>query len=47
MKLKKLLSGKALFQETNRIWIAKGMTFYAVDYSGKRVSPKYHLGSII
>ncbi len=42
-----LLRGRALYQESDKIWVAKGMTFYAVDYNGKRVTPKYKVGSFV
>ncbi len=45
MNFKKISSGRALYTEQNRIWIAKGMTFYAVNFDGKRVTPKYTIGS--
>lgn len=43
--MKTLMRGKALYAEENRIWVAKGMRFYAIDYSGKVVTPKYSVGS--
>ncbi len=46
MKLKILLRGKALYQEPDRIWIARGMSFFAVDYSGKRVSRIFRVGGL-
>lgn len=46
-KFRKLMRGKALYQTPDRIWVSRGMTFFAVDYSGKRVSPKYRVGSMI
>ncbi len=45
MKMKKLIRGRALYTEKNRIWVAQGMTFFAVDYSGKMVTPKYIVGN--
>ena len=45
MRMKKLLRGRALYTEEERIWIAQGMTFFAVDYDGKRVTPKYSVGN--
>lgn len=45
MKMKKLVRGRALYTEQNRIWIAQGMTFFAIDYSGKRLTQKYKVGS--
>ena len=46
MKLKKLLKGRALYQASDMIWVAIGMTFYAIDYTGKRVTPKYTVGNL-
>ncbi len=46
MEFKKLLRGRALYTEKNRIWVAEGMTFFAVDFNGKRVTPKYTVGGI-
>ena len=46
MRMKKLIRGRALYTEENRIWIARGMRFYGIDYSGKIVTPKYNVGSI-
>lgn len=46
MKLKKLINGKALYVTADRIWVAQGMTFFAIDYTGKRVSRKYTVGSL-
>ncbi len=43
--MKKFVKGRALYAEPNRVWIAKGMTFFAVDYTGKRVTRKYRVGS--
>ncbi len=45
MNMKKLIRGRALYTEENRIWIARGMTFFGVDYSGKRVTQKYKAGN--
>lgn len=46
MKLKELIKGKALYVTPDTIWVAQGMTFFAIDYSGKRVSQKYAVGSL-
>lgn len=46
MELKKLLNGKALYQEPDRIWVAKGMKFFAIDYDGRRMSKVYRVGSL-
>lgn len=45
MKMKKLIRGRALYTEENRIWVAQGMTFFAVDFAGNRVTPKYYVGT--
>ncbi len=45
MKMRKLIRGRALYTEKNKIWIAQGMTFFAVDYEGKRVTEKYTVGN--
>ncbi len=42
--MKKFIKGRALYTERDKVWIAKGMTFYAVDYTGKRVTRKYRVG---
>ena len=46
MKFNAILNGRALYTEKDRIWVAKGMTFYAIDYNGKRVTPKYSVGGM-
>lgn len=46
MTFKKLMRGRALYQTPDRIWVAKGMTFYAIDYGGNRVTPKYTVGGL-
>ena len=46
MTFKKLLNGRALYQTPDRIWVARGMTFYAIDYSGKRITRKYTVGGL-
>lgn len=45
MEFKKLIKGKALYAEKERLWVAQGMTFFAIDYKGKRVTPKYTVGN--
>ena len=44
IEFKKLIDAKALYQELDKIWVANGMTFFAIDYNGKRVSRKYRIG---
>ena len=39
-----LFRGRALYQTPEKIWVAKGMMFYAIDYTGKRVTRKYSVG---
>lgn len=46
MIFKKLTNGRALYQTPDKIWMAKGMTFYAIDYNGKRVTPKFTVGGM-
>lgn len=46
MKLKKVIRGRALYTEENRIWVAQGMTFFAIDYKGKKVTQNYKVGTI-
>jgi len=45
--MQKLIRGRALYTETDRIWIAQGMSFFAVDYSGKKVTKVFNVGSFI
>lgn len=40
-----LFNGKALYAEQDRLWVARGMSFFAIDYNGKRVTPKYCVGN--
>ncbi len=47
MKLKKLIRGRALYVEADKIWVAQGMAFFAIDYSGKRITKKYHAGNLL
>ena len=47
MKFKKLVKGRALYAEQDRVWIAQGMTFFAVDYNGKRITKRYKAGNVI
>ena len=44
--MRKLIKGRALYTEENRIWIAQGMCFFAVDYEGKKVTEKFSVGGI-
>lgn len=43
--MRKLIKGRALYTEEDKIWIAQGMTFFAVDFNGKRVTKKYKIGT--
>ncbi len=47
MRLKRLTHGRALYVEQDRIWIARGMSFFAVDYNGKRVTARYSAGTTL
>lgn len=47
INFKKLTNGKALYVSPYIIWIAKGMTVFGIDYEGKRITPKYHIGSTV
>lgn len=40
----KLFKGRALYVEKDKIWVAKGMSFWAIDYAGARVTRKYRVG---
>ena len=44
---KKLLNGRALYIEKDKIWIAKGMSFWAIDQEGRVLTKKYRVGSFI
>lgn len=43
--MKKLIKGRALYTETDRIWVAQGMSFFAVDYDGNPVTKRMIVGS--
>lgn len=43
---KKLINDKALYQEPERIWVARGMRFFAVDYDGRRVTKVFRVGGL-
>lgn len=45
IEINKLMPGRALYAESDKIWVAQGMTFFAVDYDGNRVTRKYNIGS--
>ena len=47
MTYKKLVSGKALYECPDKVWVARGMKFFAVDYSGKRVTRVYKVGGLL
>lgn len=46
MIFKQIAHGRALYAEKDFVWIAKGLTFFAIDYNGKRVTRKYTIGSL-
>lgn len=45
MKFNRIIRGRALYTEKDKIWVAQGMSFFAIDYSGNTVSPKYRIGN--
>lgn len=45
MKLRRLFFGRALYVTSDMIWVARGMSFYAINYDGKRVGKKFCVGS--
>lgn len=47
MEFKKICAGRALYTECDKIWVAKGMTFFAVDYNGRLVAPKNSVGNLL
>ena len=44
--MKRMMRGRALYTEQDKIWIAQGMTFFSVDYDGNRLSKKFKVGSL-
>lgn len=44
MQLKKIFRGRALYVEENKIWVARGMKFYAIDFNGEKVTGEYTVG---
>lgn len=47
MAFRKLRRGRALFVTPDIIWVAKGMSFFGIDYEGKRVTPKFSIGTTL
>jgi hypothetical protein len=45
MEFRNLIKGRALYTEREKIWIAQGMKFFAIDYSGIQVTKQYWIGS--
>ena len=43
----KISNARALYTEKDKIWIAKGLRFFAVDFSGNKVGKTYKVGSFI
>lgn len=39
------MRGRALYAEHDRIWVAQGMRFFAVDYEGRRLTPRLGVGN--
>lgn len=44
---KKLFKGRVLYTEKDKIWIAKGMSFWAIDKDGKALTRRYHIGGVV
>lgn len=47
MKFIKLCGGRALYVTPTVVWVARGMSFYAIDYDGRRIGKKYRVGGFI
>ena len=47
MTFRKLIRGRALYTEKDRIWIAQGMSFFAVNSEGKKVTKVYKAGTAL
>lgn len=47
MTFRKIFNGRALYVTAEMIWVAKGLVFYGIDYTGKRITPKYSVGNSI
>lgn len=43
----KITNGRALYAEPDKVWIAKGMSVYAIDYNGKKQSRVYTVGTLL
>lgn len=46
MQFRKICHGRALFVQENKIWVAQGLDFFAINAVGERVSPKYSVGKV-
>lgn len=44
--MKRLIHGRALYTEPDKIWIAQGMQFFAIDYNGNLLTSKSSVGSV-
>ena len=44
--LKKIFRGRALYTEEDKIWVARGMSFWGIDYNGKKTTKKYKIGGL-
>ena len=44
---KKLFNGRALYTEKDKIWVAQGMSFWAIDENGKALTKKYRVGGFV
>jgi len=47
MHFREICHGRALFVQENKIWIAQGLDFFAVNTTGERVTPKYSIGQVV
>lgn len=45
MNVEKIIRGRALYTEKDRVWIAQGMSYFAIDYAGRRLTDRYAVGS--
>jgi hypothetical protein len=46
MAAKKIFNGRALYVDGDTIWVARGLSFWGIDRNGKRITPKYQIGSL-
>lgn len=41
----KIAAGRVLYAEPDKIWVARGMSFCAMDYNGRRIGRRFRVGS--